>query len=424
MILVKQCALLVCLFCTVQLWTASISAQTLPTPRTWRTFVEPALARILIGDTTGAVEAMNSVVIGSGDSAAAHTQRGLMYSGIRRFDEAMRDFAIAIGKDSTNPEHRMARGLAFMDNKQYLEAVKDFSICTVLNENFSPAYLYRAQAAVQLGDDEGALFDLADVLRLDSTNLDAMMQSAIVNIRQKKNPVAKQFLTRAIRTDATFAQAYMVRAGVLIDEGKSDEACRDLAEAVKYGFKPALELMRTQCTKYITKRGLDTLQSYVMQEVTVESEREQYTRAAQEMKFIAKKTQQVANNIANRIGMSLAAPKTQGLGTGTAYMSSERASIAGTGALPNTQLGFIETRRASQISVDDLVAVTQQRVLNARNPKATERYNVLSRKRSQLAAMLQMESKENAGEMRSLVYEIAALIQEITDILNEKAESK
>jgi tetratricopeptide (TPR) repeat protein len=414
-----------CLFCVLTpLFFAPLFAQKLPTPRTWRTFVEPALARMMIGDTTGAVEAMNAVVIGSGDSASAYTQRGLMFSGIERFDEAMRDFATAIGKDSANPEHLMARGLAFMDKKQYVEAVKDFSACTVLNENFLPAYFYRAEAATRLGDNDGALFDYADVLRLDSTHLEALMKSAFLSIKQKKNREARQFLTRAIRTDATFAEAYMVRAGLLIDDGKSDDACRDLAEAVKYGYKPALELMRTQCAKYVTKRGLDTLQSYVMGEVTIESERDQYVRAAQEMKFVAKKAQQIAGNIANRIGMRQAAPQTAGLGTGTVYMSSERASIAGAGGLPNTTLTAIETKRASQISIDDLVAVTRQRVLTAQNTKATERYNVLLRKRAQLAAMLQMESKENAGEMRALVWDIASLIQEITDILNEKAESK
>lgn len=398
--ILRSCLVVAVALCCCQ----TLSAQT---ARDWRNYVEPALARLLIRDTAGAITMYNTIVRASGDSADAYMYRALLFANLKQIQNALKDFETAIHKDSNNVRYYLARGTLYLDTKQYPLAVKDFTWCIVLNPDFAQGFYYRGLTAMRLGDYYSASLDFGDVQRLDSTNVDAMLQNAIANINLKQFNAAKRLLTTAITFDSTFAQAFMLRAGILIDEDNKQQACSDLSQAVALGFKPAMEMLQTQCGKQFSPKTLDSLRSFTMQEITVEAESNTFARAAQEMKMVAQKAQRASRLIMNRIPTVLTKQADINL--------TDHPAIVGNGALQFTTLQTIESRRSSATNLDDFIYLARERAFSSGDAKAIQLARQLLQRRSYLAGVLQ---SGNTAEARSTVREIVDLIQDISLILN------
>jgi len=404
------------------LWLAAFVCVSLQaqTPNNWRTFVDKASARVLLGDTTGALEAYNKIVTISGDSADAYMARALFLSSIRRFPDALRDFSIALAKDSNNVRYYLARGLTKMDMKRYQEAAVDFSLCAAIKPEYSEAYFYRALAATKLGDHESAIMDFDEVVRLSPDNVDALFQRGKSQIALRQFDDAKTTFEAAIRQDPTFAESYMLRASLLIDKGDKKSAYTDLQQAVKLGYKPALEMIRIHCAEFATAKDLDNLQTFVMQEVSVEAERDVTIRAAQEVQLVAQKAKTMSKMLGDRASgrMWRNAQFLGGTAGGELFQYNNRPAIVGNGALQSTSLQTVEAQRPSKTNLDDLIFLVRERVLLTNNPTAVKLIGEVMNRRANLAQFLQTETRENASEVRAEIQEISALLQRIAEVLN------
>ncbi len=392
------------------------------TPQNWRSYADRAMVRLMLRDTVGATQIFADVVRGSGDSAAAYLQRGLFNARIRRVDSAFADMATTIQKDPDNAEAYILRGSLRYEQRQYMEAVKDFSRVISVDNDHAQAYYLRGLAAIRLNDYETADFDFADAARIDSMNPDIHFQIAVVNIKQRRLPNALESITKSINLDLGYAQAYMVRAGILIDMGKPQEACADLAASVKLGYKPALEMLRTQCGGQLSAKAIDSLQTYTLQEVTVVGEREEYQRAAREMKVIAQRSRAIASTLANRISLSRSAGRSvrvRGMFSDSA--SDERPMVVGTGTLPITSLHYIESQRASKTNLDDFIALTADRVAVSNNAEAQKIMNRILQRRNFLRTLL---DNNNTTEARAVIQEIATEISVVAEVLNKDASQQ
>ncbi len=386
------------------------------TPQNWRSYADRAMVRLMLRDTVGAIHIFADVVRGSGDSAAAYLQRGLFNARILRVDSAFADMATAIQKDPNSAEAYILRGSLRYEQQQYMEAVKDFSQVISMNNNHAQAYYLRALTAIRLNDYETADFDFADAARIDSTNPDIHFQMAVMNIKQRRLPNALESITKSINLDIGYAQAYMVRAGILIDMGKPQDACTDLTASVKLGYKPALEMLRTQCGSQLSAKAIDSLQTYTLEEVTVVGERDEYKRAAQEMAYIAKRTRSFAQSLVQRLSVSdKLARGGRRLGLLGNPMDADRPLVVGTGALPLVSLGEVDGQRSSRLNLDDFIALTENRVLSSNNQQARTIMNQILQQRRALSALV---DSQNLSEARAAIQEIAREIARISDILN------
>lgn len=391
----------------------SLSAQT---PKNWRDFTDRALVHLTVRDTAGAEEAFTAMIRGSGDSAAAYTKRALFNASIRRYDKALADFAIALQKEPENTETYLARGTMHLDRKQYMEAIKDFNECIVRNNDHALAYYFHGLTALRMKDIEAAAVDFADVVRLDSANSDAHYQLALIAIKQQRPSDALSALNTVLHLNPAHAQAYMIRAAALIDLGKAQTACADLAEAIKLGYKPAFELLRTQCGKQLSAKELDSLQTYVMEEVTVVGERDEYKRAAQEMKIIAKRSRSLASALANRVGGRYTAPR----GTRVQGLFGNRVDskplIVGSGSLPFVTFEQLDAEMSGRLNLDDFIALTAARAALSNNETVQKTMKTIIQRRNYLRSLL---DGNLTSEARSTIQEIAAQIGSIAEILNK-----
>jgi tetratricopeptide (TPR) repeat protein len=383
------------------------------TPNNWRTFVDKALVRLMVKDTSGAIERFQTIVKGSGDSAEAYLQRGLFYVGIRYYDSAMDDFATAIQKMPTNKESFLARGSILFERKQYWDALKDLNEAIVLDNDFTEAYYMHGLAAMRLQDYNAAAMDFADVLRLDSLHTNAHYQIAVIAIQQKRTADALSSLNTVLRLQPLFAEAYTIRAAALIDLGKAQEACPDLVEAVKLGNKSALEILRTQCGKYISIKGIDSLQTFTMEEVAVVGVRDEYARAAAEMKLIAARCGAVASVLANRVSGRYTSARGTRIHGLFANRTDTKPLIVGTGPLPMVTMNDIDVQGSIGLNLDDFIALTADRVVVSKNSAIQQKFNQVIQRRNMLRTFL---DGQLPTEARGVIREIATEITQIAEL--------
>lgn len=398
----------------------------------WRGMQGAALLQLSLGDTTAAIVQLNRMIAAAGDSAEAYALRAQAFVRFGRIEEALKDYTTAIEKERDDKKalgYYLERGQLYAALKRYAEAVRDFGLCTAIDVNCAPAYYQRGLVASAMGNWDEALVEFADAARLEPQEPEALLQMAVVEIKRQRPTEARKHLDAALVVAPDFAQAYYVRASVLIDEGAKEEACKDLSTAASFGYKAALDLMRTQCRGIVSAKQIDSLQTFVMEEVTVEAAKDITTRAAQEMKVVKARTRQVAAALKNRVSGVVRPTRFVGSGNGMESQLQTKPEIVGAGAIIPTTFQQIEGSRSSRVNLDDMIFLTQERVMKTGNEKAQKILRVIMEKRSQLAALI---FGEQAGEghsarvgfaaQRALIDEIAGHIQEIADILGDIAE--
>ena len=144
-------------------------------------------------------EAPRAIVISQEFMAVDYANRGLTYARLRRYDEALADYARAIQLDPTLAQVYSNRGVAYDSLQRYDEALADYTRAIQLDSAYAPAY-----------NNRGVTYD--NLQRYDKALAD---------------------FTRAIQIDPTFAQAYSNRGRTYTGLQRYDEALADFTRAIQ-----------------------------------------------------------------------------------------------------------------------------------------------------------------------------------------------
>jgi tetratricopeptide (TPR) repeat protein len=98
-------------------------------------------------------------------SADAFNNRGLTYSRLQQYEQAIADFTRAI-ELSPRPRTYDSRGRAYFKARDYASALVDFSRSIEIDPEFAKAWRHRGEVRGVVGDYEGAKQDLMTALRL------------------------------------------------------------------------------------------------------------------------------------------------------------------------------------------------------------------------------------------------------------------
>ena len=131
----------------------------------------------------------------------------------------------------------------------YEEAVKDYDLYYYLsngkvNDRF---YYYREQARFRSGDNEGALSDIAEALRINPQMSDYHAEEAAVRMRLQDYDAALKSLAQALALNPDFAACYRLQAVCYVRQNKTAEACRMLNKAQELGDPLSARLIREHC---------------------------------------------------------------------------------------------------------------------------------------------------------------------------------
>ena len=175
-------------------------------------------------------------------SARFLTNRGNLYSDLKRFDEAIADYTKAISLDPAYVAAYQGRGIVYGTKQEYAKAIEDLSKVIELNPADSAAYYNRGVYYSQKQDFQMAKADYTRYIESNPTNTsmlaDCYLNRAITNYMLNADADAVADLTKAIEANPKLVNAYVARSRIYRDQNKVQLAEADEKKAAELQGKP------------------------------------------------------------------------------------------------------------------------------------------------------------------------------------------
>ena len=170
----------------------------------------------------------------------AYNNRGLAYRDQGNHDQALRDFTTSIGLKPTYAKAHNNRALEHSDNGDHELAMRDFNEAIRLDKKFYKAYINRSLEYSDIGEDDLAIQDLNYAIKLNPTYWQAYSNRGFTYARMGKYDLAIRDFNLALEIDPANIDIYGNRAMAYWDLGKFERAFADLNKAIKLDPQNAL----------------------------------------------------------------------------------------------------------------------------------------------------------------------------------------
>lgn len=393
---------------------------------TWQHLTDSAAVALALRDTLQAFRLYDEAVCRWHDVADVHFKRAMANALVRRFDAAIHDLDNAMQRDTTATVYagflRRRAELCYAA-KRYREAVRDIGIYLSCGyPDPAPLYLLRGTIAEALGDIEGAAMDYTEYIGLMPSDAEGYTARGKLFVLRGQLAEAKQDFDASLARDPDEGKVYYLRASVLIEQNHLQAAYNDLEQALRLGYKGALELIHRYCSSYIRRTTLDSLQTYFLPEVAVEGERYHAERARQEIKSIAERSTLLFRTFAARVAApgSAQGQRAPSTGMGIASLGAQRPLLVSEGSMLNVDMTITKFHAMppSKVTLDLVLDLLRDRVLVINNPAATTIMMRLTQRRNTLV-MLSNTGAQAAPFIRETLDDIYTDIQKLSALLSE-----
>lgn len=206
------------------------------------------------------LKALNAQLLEDPRDPDLYIKRCQLYIQLKQFEEAAGDAKRAIRLDSTVASYYVMLGdVYFAENKtrqtkevlertvvkfpestealmklselyfivkQYKEAIENINKALKINENIAKAYYLKGSIYRESGDTSKAISSLETAVEQDNRFIDAYYDLGVI-YAARKNPLAFEYYTNALRIDGNYVNAQYGRAKLYQDLGKYDEAVNE-----------------------------------------------------------------------------------------------------------------------------------------------------------------------------------------------------
>ena len=155
------------------------------------------------------------------------------------------------GKTPKTANDFYLRGTLRIQNKEYRQAIEDYTEAIRLNPKFVDAYLKRCEMRYKMGDNQGVLDDCYHVIAINPSVAKAHYYQGRARYSLGYTQPAIQSYDLAISNDTEYPQAYYYRGIAYKEMMASSSAIKDLSQAA--------ELFRTQRNYEAYRRSKDII---------------------------------------------------------------------------------------------------------------------------------------------------------------------
>lgn len=166
-------------------------------------------------------------------SIPALSRRGQAYMFLNKFQEAINDFTKIIQINSSLPDVYNYRGLAYGYIGEIDKAIDDFDKAINLDRNFAEAYLNRGTALASRSEYERALKDYTKAINLNKNNPEAYYQRGIAYYNLDNLSKALEDFTQAIQKGIPIAKVYYYRGNTYYKLKNYTKAIQDYTKAIQ-----------------------------------------------------------------------------------------------------------------------------------------------------------------------------------------------
>jgi len=126
------------------------------------------------------------------------------------------------------------RGLAYLEQEEYADALEQADRALALDVTMLPAYNLRGQAAFATEDYDQAIIDLTVYTTYGGEDLDALVQLARAHMANGDQDAALLAFDRALNINKRNVDVYLARADIYLTNGEGRKALADYQQALNY----------------------------------------------------------------------------------------------------------------------------------------------------------------------------------------------
>lgn len=164
-----------------------------------------------------------------------HLQKGLAHARLQQYDDALKEYDLAIAKGASKLPALLARASAFNETKTYDKAIAECTAIIAMHPDCVPAYLLQATAFDHTSQPELAEAACSKGLKYAKTadeKAHLLLERGYALARMHKNEEAEKELSQAIELEPTLPM-YMARGDVYKKLGKYPEAIADYSAVIE-----------------------------------------------------------------------------------------------------------------------------------------------------------------------------------------------
>lgn len=167
-------------------------------------------------------------------------EKGLLYLDAKQYLEALQQFSLAIQEHSEHAESYYYSGLCRSYLGQYVEAIQDYTKAIFYRSDYVSAYNSRGLAYNSISEFDAALKDFDQAITLEATFDSAYNNRGLVYTNLNQFEKAIDNFNEAIRLNKKHVQAYHNRSFAFRALGQFDLALQDLNYAIELDPQNAL----------------------------------------------------------------------------------------------------------------------------------------------------------------------------------------
>lgn len=195
-------------------------------------------------DYSGAINDYTNAISYNKDYVEAYLERARCYSILKQYDKAIADYEVAEKYVKDKDAIKALIGNLFAAINKFDISLRYLDEAIQLNPKDSKYYYFRAQTKIQMGQNEGAFFDLTKCLELDPNDINAIQQRGLLRGNMKDFEGAISDFNKIIELVPDNGMSYYNRAIIYYKIGEKEKCLIDLNKAFSLGFAHAEELIK------------------------------------------------------------------------------------------------------------------------------------------------------------------------------------
>jgi protein O-mannosyl-transferase len=211
-----------------------------------------------------------------------YTNRGISYTTLGEWDNAITDFNKVISIDPKNAGVYLDRGFVYGFLGQPEDAIADFSRSLEIDPENARAYQNRGVAYGNSGHTDKAIADFNKAIGIDPRYVAAYSNLGLMYLEQKKFDTAIEISLKGLKIDQNVAELHNNIGNCLIEKGEDDKAIDEFLKSIMINGAD-LDAVLGLLVAYYNKNDMVTAKGYLDKAMNIDQKLSYGVKGLQEL---------------------------------------------------------------------------------------------------------------------------------------------
>ena len=227
---------------SLSLWSYVIARESTEVPIA---YLHRGVAFDKLGQFENAIKDYNMAIALNSEYYQAYNNRGVVLDKLGQFENALKDYNMAIALNSSHDQAYNNRGVVLEKLGQFENAIKDYNMAITLNPSNYEAYDNLGVVYGNTGFIDKAIENFNKSLAVNPNDYNAYNSRGLLYFSLGQYDRALNDFNRTLELEPYFGEAYLNRGNLLFIIGKKEHALADLRRACDLGNAIACKALHT-----------------------------------------------------------------------------------------------------------------------------------------------------------------------------------